>query len=130
MMEKKRTTKAAIYARLAAKNIRMVNEQVKGLIPIIRRKGDVLVGTYVDNGLSGSPFKRPGFRRLLRDAKRGRFTKLYIQDVSRLSRIPIELITAYEWLSRNSVAMVVIKNPEAEITLKRSKQSDKNSRKK
>jgi len=26
--------------------------------------------------------------------------------------------------------MVVIKNPEAEITLKRSKQSDKNSRKK
>ena len=110
-------TKAAIYAWLPIKHDKRINEQINFLITIAREKGDGLAGIYIDNGATQSLFKRPGFKRLLRGAKGRGFTKLYLLDVARLSREQVELVTAYEWLKRNGIATIVVKNPKAQITL-------------
>ena len=45
-----------------------------------------IVGTYIDNGLSGMNFDRPGFQRLLADIEAGRIDCVVVKDLSRLGR--------------------------------------------
>lgn len=44
------------------------------------------VSEYVDDGYSGTNFDRPGFKRLLEDAKRGMVRTIIVKDLSRLGR--------------------------------------------
>lgn len=41
---------------------------------------------YVDDGYSGTNFDRPGFKRMLEDAKKGRIHTILVKDLSRLGR--------------------------------------------
>ena len=45
-----------------------------------------IVGTYIDNGLSGMNFDRPDFQRLLADIEAGRIDCVIVKDLSRLGR--------------------------------------------
>ena len=45
-----------------------------------------VLGEYVDDGVSGTTFQRPEFRRLLRDIQRGTIRLLLVKDLSRLGR--------------------------------------------
>ena len=58
-----------------------------------------VVGEYIDSGISGldSAERRPGFQKLLADAKSGKFQYVLIWDLSRISRSD-PMITAAELL--------------------------------
>ena len=61
-------------------NQRMINNDwaKKHNIPV--------VGEYVDDGVSGSTFDRPGFKRMLEDIKAGRINMIIVKDLSRFGR--------------------------------------------
>ena len=46
---------------------------------------------YVDDGYTGTNFERPGFKKMIEDAKRGRIKVIIAKDLSRLGRNYIEL---------------------------------------
>ena len=48
--------------------------------------GWMVVGEYVDDGFSGTSFRRPGLRRLLEDVEAGRIDLVLTKDLSRLGR--------------------------------------------
>jgi site-specific DNA recombinase len=81
---------SVIYARTSSvrdneKN-NSCNQQVKILQRLIPKDKEKLVGVYVDSCISGNEYNRPGLQGLIRDARRGRFEKVYVQDYARLSR--------------------------------------------
>ena len=41
---------------------------------------------YIDDGYTGTNFERPAFRRMIEDAKRGKFQTIIVKDLSRLGR--------------------------------------------
>lgn len=46
--------------------------------------------TYIDNGLTGTNFDRPGFQRMLSDIEAGHITCVIVKDLSRLGRNAID----------------------------------------
>jgi Site-specific recombinases, DNA invertase Pin homologs len=49
-----------------------------------------LVDIYIDDGISGTTFDRPGFQRMIRDAEKKRINMIVTKDLSRLGRDYIE----------------------------------------
>lgn len=54
------------------------------------REDMVLAGTYSDFGYTGTNYERPGFLRLMEDAKREKIDCIVVKDLSRLGRNYIE----------------------------------------
>lgn len=46
---------------------------------------------YVDDGFSGTTFDRPGFQRMLEDAKEGKINLILVKDLSRFGRNYIQI---------------------------------------
>lgn len=58
-----------------------------------QRCGYHLVELYTDEGISGTQLKRRrGFQRMMEDAERGRFCKVFVKDVSRLARNVVDFL--------------------------------------
>lgn len=57
------------------------------------RCGYHLVELYTDEGISGTRLnRRLGFQRMMADAERGRFSKVFVKDVSRLARNVVDFL--------------------------------------
>ncbi|MEH2954441.1 recombinase family protein [Candidatus Merdisoma sp. JLR.KK011] len=85
--------KAGIYARLSneASGEDTLETQVYFLERFVESRGDMmLAGTYSDFGYTGTNYERPGFLRLMEDAKRGKVDCIVVKDLSRLGRNYIE----------------------------------------
>ena len=86
----------AIYARLSVENNGYDNDvSIESQVAYIHRyildhPEYELIDTYVDNGVSGMSFERPGFKRLLDDIKQGRITCVIVKDLSRFGRNYLE----------------------------------------
>ena len=52
----------------------------------VEENGLTLVGEYVDDGVSGVTFDRPGFNRLLEDIESKKVNMVITKDLSRLGR--------------------------------------------
>ena len=52
----------------------------------IEKQGWTLYDIYVDDGISGTTFERPGVKRLLEDAKQGVINTILVKDMSRFGR--------------------------------------------
>jgi site-specific DNA recombinase len=65
-----------------------IGRQLDQVGPYWVRKGYVVVGQpYTDEAIAGDEFdRRPGFQRLLRDARAGLFSVIVCDEWSRLSR--------------------------------------------
>jgi site-specific DNA recombinase len=111
-MKYKPRIKAAIYVRSARADDKEIVHQINTMLRMIDRNDENLVGVYADNGASGLTLERPEFQRMLGDAKGGRFTKLYIRDIERISRDLGTLATAIEQLHVDGVAIVTRDNPD------------------
>ena len=44
------------------------------------------IAEYVDDGFTGTNFERPGFLRMIEDAKKGKIGTIIVKDLSRLGR--------------------------------------------
>ena len=79
--------RAAIYCRVSTRDQNAEN-QLLVLTETANRNGWQVVGTYIDQGISGTHGRdrRPELDRMMKDMVRRRFDVLMIWDVSRLGR--------------------------------------------
>mgnify|MGYP003234998029 CR=1 FL=1 len=53
----------------------------------------VVYDTYIDNGMTGTNFHRPGFQQMLSDIEAGYINCVIVKDLSRLGRNSIAIIS-------------------------------------
>lgn len=83
--------RAALYLRLSRDDARAGESvSIGGQRALLRAyaadHGWTVVGEYVDDGFSGTSFRRPGLQRLLEDVEAGRVDLVLTKDLSRLGR--------------------------------------------
>lgn len=89
---------AGIYCRVSVEELvkegeysNSIHSQMKMGEEYISEQQDVALGAmYLDDGVSGSNFDRPEFRRMLADIERGKINMVIIKDVSLLGREHID----------------------------------------
>ena len=104
-------TKIALYVRLSnedngGKSTDSIGNQLELLLNFIKRleneetfSGSLsksssrkveIIETYMDNGQTGTDFARPGWERMMEDAKRRRINCIIVKDLSRFARNYLE----------------------------------------
>lgn len=68
-----------------------IDNQYKLLSKFVMLNGWVETRTYKDDGYSGGNFQRPGFQRMLDDARAGVINLILVKDLSRLGRDFVEV---------------------------------------
>jgi DNA invertase Pin-like site-specific DNA recombinase len=87
--------RVGVYLRVSTKNGQTVDNQRQALVEAIgRRQGWVIVGEFVDNGVSGAKGRdrRPAFDRLLKAVVRGKIDVVAAWSVDRLGRSLQDLV--------------------------------------
>ena len=90
----------ALYIRLSVEDNKKrgcsVENQKLVLNDFLADKPDFVVyDTYIDNGLTGTNFHRPGFQQMLSDIEAGHINCVIVKDLSRLGRNSIDTASAY-----------------------------------
>lgn len=91
-----RIYRAGGYARLSVEDggragADTLQNQEELIFQYIKAQPDMaFAGMYSDNGQSGTDFRRPGFERLLSDAKSGKIDCIVVKDLSRFGRNYLE----------------------------------------
>lgn len=96
MLPKQTEYKVGMYLRLSSEDERTgeslsIDNQRKILTDYITEQGWTLFDEYVDDGVSGVTFERPGIQRMLDDAKTGKINLILCKDLSRFGRNYIEV---------------------------------------
>ncbi len=82
--------RAVAYTRVSTDKCEQelsLEHQREMLSQYAERRGDTLVEVYADKGKSGTKMtNRTDLRRMLADAERGKFDKIYVKDMTRLFR--------------------------------------------
>ena len=91
MLPKQTEYKVGMYLRLSRDDERQgeslsIENQRRILTNYINENGWTLYDTYIDDGISGTTFDRPGVQRLLDDAKAGNINLILCKDMSRFGR--------------------------------------------
>ncbi len=88
--------KAAIYIRLSCENkedmeSNSLGNQKKICMAYLEKQADmVYCQTYMDNGMTGTNFARPGFQKMLDDIEKNLINCVIVKDLSRFGRNFIE----------------------------------------
>ena len=99
MLPKQTDYKVGMYLRLSRDDERQgdslsIENQRRILTNYIEENGWTLYDTYIDDGISGTTFDRPGVQRLLDDAKAGNINLILCKDMSRFGRNYIAVFTS------------------------------------
>jgi DNA invertase Pin-like site-specific DNA recombinase len=80
--------RAAIYARFSTDQQReaSIDDQIRTCTRVGTAAGLEIVATFNDRGIGGGTADRPGYQALLAAARRGEFTVIVAEDISRLWR--------------------------------------------
>lgn len=94
-----RLYEVGIYGRLSKEDLKAAGEvsrpviaslsiehQVSILTEYAKEQGWIIRQVYTDDGYSGGNFERPGFQRMIEDAKDGRINLILVKDLSRFGR--------------------------------------------
>jgi DNA invertase Pin-like site-specific DNA recombinase len=89
----------ALYCRVAVKTTAGENldNQMQELLCHAREQGLDSFVFYVDNGASGSTFKRPAMNLLKQDIEAGRVGLVLVTEISRLGRSVVSLSGFVKW---------------------------------
>lgn len=95
MDDQKRKVKTGLYLRLSEEDgdkaeSNSISNQRDLLRAYAAKAGLQVIDEYVDDGYTGTNFERPGFKRMMDDAKKGRIDCICVKDLSRLGRNYIE----------------------------------------
>ncbi len=96
MIPKQTEYKVGIYLRLSRDDERQgeslsIENQRRVLTNYVKEQGWTIYDEYVDDGISGVTFERPGVQRLLEDAKAGNINLILCKDMSRFGRNYIQV---------------------------------------
>ena len=89
---------AADYLRLSREDgDKLESDSIRNQRSLLRdfanQHNDItLVKEYIDDGYSGANFERPGFQKMLEDAKEHKINCIIVKDLSRLGRNYIETV--------------------------------------
>ena len=99
------TVRAVIYARYSSDMQReaSIEDQLEVCRRYITRQGWTLVTTYDDRAVSGASRFRPGFQRLLLDAKANAFDVVVCEAIDRLGRKLSDVADFFDQLSFHRV---------------------------
>ena len=102
--------RAVIYARYSSDNQRdaSIEDQVRICRAQIERLGAELIATYTDHAISGSTRLRPGYQKLLEDARSGNFDIVVAEALDRISRDQEDVAGFYKLLSFANVKIHTI----------------------
>ena len=107
-MDKERViTRAALYARCSTLDKGQDPElQLAPLREYCQRRGLMIAGEYVDNGVSGSKNHRPQLDRLLEAARKRQIDLIVVWKLDRFGRSLKQLVTALDELSNLGVGFI------------------------
>ena len=109
-------TRAVIYARYSSDNQSQasIEDQVRQCRAMIEQQGWTLDGVYSDAAISGATTLRPGYQKMLEDARNGGFDTVVAEALDRLSRDQEDVAGLFKQLSFATVRLVTL--AEGEIT--------------
>lgn len=99
---------AAIYARFSSHNQReeSIDDQVRVCRAQAASDGCPVVAVYADHAISGTTDRRPEFLRMVADAGKGRFDRLYVYKLDRFARNRFDSATYRAKLRKAGVDVV------------------------
>ena len=100
---------AAIYVRTAIDIYEVLRNQADTLIRAAETIGDRSHALYCECGCSGNKNGRPTFLKLMNDIAAGKYKRLYILDISRLTRDVTEIHSIISTIRSFDVEIVVMK---------------------
>ena len=106
--------RAAIYARYSSNLQRdaSIEDQIRVCRERLDREGWALCATYTDHAKSGASSLRPGYQKLLEDARSGEFEVLISEALDRLSRDQEDIAGLYKHLSFAGVKILTLAEGE------------------
>jgi site-specific DNA recombinase len=107
-------TRAAIYARYSSdlQRAASIEDQIRLCRERIAREGWRDLTAYTDAGLSGASRLRPGYQKLLEDARAGTFDIIVAEALDRLSRDQEDTAALYKHLSFAGVRLITLAEGE------------------
>ena len=107
-------TRAVIYARYSSDNQRdaSIEDQVRQSRARIEQEQWQLGEVYSDHDISGATTLRPGYQKMLEDARAGRFDVLVAEALDRLSRDQENIAGLYKQLDFAGVRLVTLSEGE------------------
>src|SRR5713226_6225488 len=102
--------RTAIYARYSTDLQRdaSIEDQIRACRARIEREGWMTAGVYSDHAVSGSVRLRPGYQKLLEDARNAEFEVVVAEALDRLSRDQEDVAALYKHLTFAGVKLVTI----------------------
>ena len=106
--------RAVIYARYSSTMQRdaSIEDQVRACRAWIEREGARLTATYTDHAVSGQIRMRPGYQKLLEDARAGAFDVVVAEALDRLSRDQEDVAGLFKRLSFAGIRIVTLAEGE------------------
>jgi site-specific DNA recombinase len=106
--------RAAIYARYSSDNQReaSIEDQVRLCRARIEQEGWQTGEVYSDHAISGATTLRPGYQKMLEDARAGRFEVLVAEALDRLSRDQENIAGLFKQLSFAGVRLITLSEGE------------------
>jgi len=108
--------RAIIYARYSSdlQHDASIEDQVRLCKARIEKEGWTLVSIYTDRAQSGANRLRPGYQKMLEDARKGEFDVAVAEALDRFSRDQEDTAALYKQLSFASVRLATL--AEGDIT--------------
>jgi DNA invertase Pin-like site-specific DNA recombinase len=104
------STHVAIYARVSTLHAQNPEMQLDELREYASRREWEIVGSYVDQGVSGSKESRPELNRLMSDAHRRKFDAVLVWKIDRWGRSLTHLVNSLADLAAYGVAFVSLRD--------------------
>jgi site-specific DNA recombinase len=106
--------RAVIYARYSTNLQRdtSIGDQIRSCKARIDKEGWVFLTSYTDHAITGSIRMRPGYQKLLEDARSGEFDVVVAEALDRLSRDQEDVAALYKHLSFSGVKLITISEDE------------------
>jgi site-specific DNA recombinase len=112
--------RAAVYLRISQDRTGQelgVERQWEDTFALITRRGDELIGEYVDNDTPAKGVgKRDEYARLIAAVQAGEVDRIYVWSQGRLWRNRVERAQGFEILRDARVSLIQVKGPEVDMT--------------
>lgn len=111
MLPKQTNYKVGMYLHLSRDDERVgdslsIENQRRMLTDYVKEQGWTIYDEYVDDGISGTTFDRPGVQRMLDDAKTGKIKLIICKDLSRFGRNYIQVGQYTDYIFRCTISVL------------------------